>query len=399
MLKRMLCVLLSAMMVLSILPVGAFAAVNNITYLYVGGTNILTRTDYKIEYSTDSYAQFDATTNTLTLHNANITMGYASSLYTGIYLVSTSAVSGGITINLEGTNTITKSGTPATTWYAIRIQDSQSCPLTITSSDGTGTLAITNSYYGIYTNSTGANTISNCTVTVDSITYYGLYTSSSLTISNANLAVNVTGTSSSSYGIYPYGSVCKITDGSVVNVYCANSSAIYSSKTGTATVLTVTDSSLTCTVGGSKAAIYLASMNISGESTVIADGGINLFSTNSNYTSKGYSYLTVSPTTDPLEISVGSSASATTSYGTYSAETTLTAPSALEYSNYKYLKIAAGAVGSALSSGFRMIYVNEEYHALVIDRVVNGSNHRFFISIPHSDDNGDGYCDVCNEYV
>ncbi|MCD8006432.1 MAG: hypothetical protein LUF29_05590 [Oscillospiraceae bacterium] len=393
--KKLLCVLLSVLMVLTLLPANAFAAVNNITYLYVGGTNILTRTDYKITYDTDSYAQFDATTNTLTLHNANITMGYASSMYTGIYLVSTSAVSGGITINLEGTNTITKSGTPATTWYAIRIQDSQSCPLTITSSDGTGTLAITNSYYGIYTNSTGGNTISNCTVTVDSITYYGLYTSSSLTISNANLTVNVTGTSTSSYGIYPYGSVCNITDGSVVNVYCAKSSAIYSSKTGTATVLTVTDSSLTCTVGGSKAAIYLASMNVAGDSTVIADGGINLFSTNSNYSSKGYSYLTVSPTNDPLEILVGASSSGTSTYGTYSSETTLTAPSALEYSTYAYLQISPSQSGGGSGSDgvFGLIYVNEDYHGLVITR--NG--RRFLISIPHDDANGDGICDTCHE--
>ena len=394
--------MLSALMVLSLLPTTAFAAVNNINYLYVGGTNILTRTDYKITYDTDSYAQFDATTNTLTLHNANITMGYASSMYTGIYLVSTSTVSGGITINLEGTNTITKSGTPTTTWYAIRIQDSQSCPLTITSSDGTGTLAITNSYYGIYTNSTGGNTISNCTVTEDSITYYGLYTSSSLTISNANLTVNVTGTSTSSYGIYPYGSVCNITDGSVVNVYCAKSSAIYSSKTGTAAVLTVTDSSLTCTVGGSKAAIYLASMNISGESTVIADGGINLFSTNSNYSSKGYSYLTLSPTSSALQILVGSSASSATTYGTYSAETTMTAPSALEYSTYAYLKIAAVESGSGSDSGsaagFRCIYVNEDYHAFIINRTVNGVSRRFFITIPH-EVGSDGYCSICGQYI
>ncbi|MCD7784959.1 MAG: hypothetical protein LUH18_05185 [Oscillospiraceae bacterium] len=47
----------------------------------------------------------------------------------------------------------------------------------------------------------------------------------------------------------------------------------------------------------------------------------------------------------------------------------------------------------------RFIYVNEEYHALVINREMAGVRRVFFISIPHDDDNHDGYCDTCKEYV
>ncbi|MCD7847462.1 MAG: hypothetical protein LUG49_05480 [Oscillospiraceae bacterium] len=51
------------------------------------------------------------------------------------------------------------------------------------------------------------------------------------------------------------------------------------------------------------------------------------------------------------------------------------------------------------SSGYRFIYVNDEYHALIIERQVGATTRRFLISIPHNDDNHDGYCDTCKEYV
>ncbi len=382
--------MLSALMVLSLLPASAFAAVNGFTYIYVGGTNILNRTDYKATYG-DGYVQFDATTNTLTLHDATISIRY-NSVYAGIHIIASSAISGGITINLEGTNTITGSGTPTASWYAIRIQDTYSCPVTITS-DGTGSLAISNSYYGIYGANSGATTISDCAISVDNITYYGIYSNGSFNVSNADVSVNVTGTSTSSYGINLASSnVANISNGSVVNVTCARSSAIYSTKRGSATVLTVSDSNLTCTANGSKAAIYLASMNVTGDSTVIADGGINLFSTNTNYTNSGYSYLTLSPTSSALQILVGSDASSATKYGTYSSETSFVAPTALEYTVYGYFMITPG---SGSSNGPRaVIYLNEDYHAVVLTR----NNRRYLACIPHTVDST-GHCTVCKEYI
>ncbi|MCD7847378.1 MAG: hypothetical protein LUG49_05055 [Oscillospiraceae bacterium] len=51
------------------------------------------------------------------------------------------------------------------------------------------------------------------------------------------------------------------------------------------------------------------------------------------------------------------------------------------------------------NSAYRFIYVNDEYHALIIERQVGATTRRFLISIPHNDDNHDGYCDTCKEYV
>ncbi len=62
--------------------------------------------------------------------------------------------------------------------------------------------------------------------------------------------------------------------------------------------------------------------------------------------------------------------------------------------------LASGAQPAADSNLLtRFIYVNEEYHALVINREMAGVRRVFFISIPHDDDDHDGYCDTCKEYV
>ncbi len=65
------------------------------------------------------------------------------------------------------------------------------------------------------------------------------------------------------------------------------------------------------------------------------------------------------------------------------------------FSNYGVtmigIKILVPASSDVVSTASGIIYVNEDYHALLL----NG----YFISIPHTDDNGDGYCDVCCEYI
>ena len=50
--------------------------------------------------------------------------------------------------------------------------------------------------------------------------------------------------------------------------------------------------------------------------------------------------------------------------------------------------------GSTVTYGSRLIYVNEEYHALILVR----DGRPFFISVPHTVDS-DGYCTVCKEYI
>ncbi|MCD8007011.1 MAG: hypothetical protein LUF29_08645, partial [Oscillospiraceae bacterium] len=66
------------------------------------------------------------------------------------------------------------------------------------------------------------------------------------------------------------------------------------------------------------------------------------------------------------------------------------------------LTFTVGSVSSklsALTSGYQFIYVNEDYHALIVTREVNSVNRRFLISIPHEDEDHDGYCDTCKEYI
>ncbi|MCD8006150.1 MAG: hypothetical protein LUF29_04135 [Oscillospiraceae bacterium] len=71
--------------------------------------------------------------------------------------------------------------------------------------------------------------------------------------------------------------------------------------------------------------------------------------------------------------------------------------STLDFSyGYLYLKIVSGEPVSMKSgaTSYRFIYVNEEYHALIIER----NSRRFLVSIPH-DVGSDGYCTVCKEYI
>lgn len=377
------------LMVVSLLPANAFAAVNSITNLYVGGTDILTQTDYKIEYGTDSYAQYDSTTSTLTLHNANISIASAGSKYTGIYAKTGSTVSKGLTIKLEGDNTITTNATKYTTYYGIYVGTSV-CKLTITSDNGDGTLAIDKVNYGIYLDNTSATTNSNCTVTMDNVILYGLYVKSTLAITDVNLGINYTASNTTAKGIYSYNGAATITN-SVVNINCTVGYGFYSLKKTNNTLLTVDNSSLTCTVGGDHPAILTTSVNVIGNSTVIADGGVDLCADNSTYSS--YSYLTLTPSGEALGILVGSSADKNSVYGTYEETTTLSQPSGIEYATYAYVKITTGAVGTG-NSVRGIIYLNEDYHAAIITR----SGRRYFACIPHTVDSN-GYCTVCKEYI
>lgn len=379
--------MLSALMVLSILPANAFAAVNNITNLYVGGTDILTKTNYKIEYGSDSYAQFDSTTNTLTLHNADISIVQQNSKYTGIY-ANTKYVSMGLTIKLEGTNTISTTSSSYSSYYGIYV-GTGICDLTITSDSG-GTLAINNVNDGIYVDCSSTATISDCTVTMDNVIRYGLYIKSTLKINDANIDIDYTASNTSASGIYISSGSATITD-SVVNINGTMGYGFYAVRKTSNTLLTVDNSSLTCKVGGTRPAILTTSMNVIGNSTVIADGGINLYATSSTYSS--YSYLKLTPSGEALGILVGSSADKTSVYGTYEDTTTLSQPSEIEYTAYAYFKVTTGAVSTG-SSARGIIYLNEDYHAVVLTR----SGRRYLACIPHTVDST-GHCTVCKEYI
>ncbi|MCD8006421.1 MAG: hypothetical protein LUF29_05535 [Oscillospiraceae bacterium] len=65
----------------------------------------------------------------------------------------------------------------------------------------------------------------------------------------------------------------------------------------------------------------------------------------------------------------------------------------------KVLVDVPASAAAVLPTGYGLIYVNEEYHALVIQRQVGSVTRRFFVSIPHEDEDHDGYCDTCKEYI
>ncbi|MCD7784428.1 MAG: hypothetical protein LUH18_02430 [Oscillospiraceae bacterium] len=403
--KKLLCVLLSVMMVVAMMPITTSAA--TIGYIYVNGVDITTATNYTVQCGSGT-AVYDPSTYTITLTDATIDTAWSSN-YIYVYCSSAAnAPSEGVTINLVGDNYIVGSNSYT---YGLR---SMYCPITITSSTN-GSLTISDmTGVAIWTPSTNTGnqlSITNCVLSITGMSSSGTCLSTGCPVYITNSCVTMNNSYDKARGIQASGSgTIYITDSDVTidmprySIYNSNSSnSVSTSK------LYVESSQLICTCADTTcAAIWLCGLTVSGNSTVIADGGLDLqIGTSATYSN--YAHIVMSTT--PAYFSYGLDASSYTTASNTAARsyTKTTAATTYRYTNYPYIMIVTGTgdggytplaeAEEGISSGFRMIYVNEEYHAMIIDRVVNGGNHRFFISMPHVDDNGDGYCDVCKEYV
>ncbi|MCD8006149.1 MAG: hypothetical protein LUF29_04130 [Oscillospiraceae bacterium] len=263
--KRLTCIVLTVLMVVSMLPTGVFAA-TSYRYFYVNGKNIITAANNTVQCGNGT-ATFDAENNILTLENATITAtktsAISSSYYYGIYIRPTAALASGVTIKLIGDNTIV-SVDGSSKDYGIYVYSNTD--VNIISESG-GTLTIDNTYWGIWLAGSGdtyPSSISDCSVTI-SERYYGIYVNAPFSVSNANVSITTAGTTTARGISGSTNLLVDISNGSVVDISCTGtaSCALYATKyasTGTydpATV-TVTDSSLTCTVSddSTNAAIY-----------------------------------------------------------------------------------------------------------------------------------------------
>ncbi|MCD8107099.1 MAG: hypothetical protein LUE20_03930 [Oscillospiraceae bacterium] len=391
MLKKVLCVLLSVLMVVSLLPTGVMAD-DNFKYIYVNGVDILTATNYTVQCGSGT-AVYNPETYTLTLTNATIDTVLSSD---AIYFYANSAASapsGGVTIELVGDNYINLSGS-----YAI---ESRYCDLTITSKSN-GTLTIDGANYGIYLNSCNLN-ITDCTVTMTGIVKRGINSSNPVYITNSTVTMTASSTATNAIGIGGSGSLTVYIEDSDVTMTMSGKCFYNSNSTNSAYTsrLYVEDSQLTCTTtDSSKAAINLSGLTVSGDSTVIADGGLDLqIGTSGSYNLYAHITMSTEPAyfyygSDSANLSVASSTSARSYTGSTAATT-------YYFSNYPYIMIVTGTGNggptpvSESSNGVRgVIYINEDYHAFILTR----NSRRYLACIPHTVDSN-GYCTVCKEYI
>ena len=123
--KKIVSLCMALVLCLSLLPVTALAAAPNVQKIYVGGEEVTsggywaTDSEGKVTSAgttqpSNNYIHYDAGNNTLTLHNATIkeevplnTSTYVVGAAIGVINQSGDA---GLTITLEGTNTIAEVG-------------------------------------------------------------------------------------------------------------------------------------------------------------------------------------------------------------------------------------------------------------------------------------------------
>ena len=388
-------------MVVSLLPMGVSAAASNYSKIWVNGVDLLTVSDYTVVCG-DGTAVFDPSTDTLTLTNATIECYPTSSTSKSYYGITINCSNNnrpanGITIKLVGDNTIVPNAA-ATNNYGIC---SNYCQMKVMSTNN-GTLTGDGLYRGLYITGDSLS-ISDCTLTFTNTTYAGLQSSTNYNLDITNSTVTITGTK---YGIY--GSATTTITDSAVDITTTDR-CIYSSlqtKSATTSAYIVDNSQLTCTTTASGTpAIEACGFTVTGNSTVIADGGINLaLGSSSNYNK----YAHVIMSTEPAYFYYGSDASSLSTLGTSTSArsyTGSTVATTYGYSKYPYIKIVTGTgdggptptvvnESESGTSGIRFIYVNEDYHAIIMTR--NG--RRNFIAIPHDVDS-DGYCTLCGMYI
>ena len=225
--QRISAFLLCLALLVGLLPTTALAAAPNVQKIYVGGEEVTsggywaTDSEGKVTSAgttqpSNNYIHYDAGNNTLTLHNATIkeevplnTSTYVVGAAIGVINQSGDA---GLTITLEGTNTIAKVGKGI---YVLASSNSTGdASLTITSESGGSLDASGSSNPGIWVQSNSGNatlTIQNAEVTATSTDGDGVQVrsdaqkSASLTVDGGSLTA--TGKNESGAGIrYTFGS-------------------------------------------------------------------------------------------------------------------------------------------------------------------------------------------------
>ncbi|MCD7772009.1 MAG: Cna B-type domain-containing protein [Oscillospiraceae bacterium] len=355
--KKLLCVLLSVLMVVTMLPTGVFADTSNFDYIYVAGVNILEAENYTVACG-DGIAVYDPDTDTITLTNATITAAIATgSYYYGIYAYASTAPDNGLTIKLVGDNTIVTAG-GGSREYGIYVSNTG---LNITSESG-GTLTMSGSfYYGIYNKTLS---ISDCTISLSGVTNSAIYISSG-TINIDNLTLTIA--NNGGYGIRGTQTAVSISN-SAIDISGTTNYCMYASGTNTATIA---DSVVTCINNStSNAAIYFYKLNVSGNSTVVAANcGLRL--------TGGDLVLDSSSSV----IYVGSSADDATEYASYTEKTTITADD-IGYKTYAYLAITTEEPTEVSAS---VTWSDTESHDAVTLTLNNGTEDVATVEL--SDDN------------
>ncbi len=155
MLKKVLCVLMSVLMVVAMMPITTSAA--TISYIYVNGVDITTATNYTVACGSGT-AVYDPSTYTITLTNATIDTARSSN-YIYVYCSSAAnAPSEGVTINLVGDNYIVGSNS-----YTYGIRSMYCIPHTV---DSNGYCTVCKEYIG---------SEEDATVTIDDVEYNVVY--------------------------------------------------------------------------------------------------------------------------------------------------------------------------------------------------------------------------------
>lgn len=353
--KRLVCLLISVLMIAALLPTGIFADgvdVSTIKTFYVNGVNMLQTTDYKVACG-NGEAVYDPITNTLTLTDATITSSYVSSTssYYGIYIQFNTAPSEPFTIKLVGDNTFVPVSTSVAKYsYGIYCNKAELDIMSVLDANKNygGTLSADGLYYGISQGTGYVVNISDCNVSFTNTTYYCVSAANGISIDNSNVTLSAVSNGSAVRGLNVTGTsgVISITN-SVVDVSTSATSkvsyCVYASRSASSTSdspIVVENSTFTCTNTnsyGSYPAIYANGITASGDSTtIVADGGVSFLPT------KGVPHLNLNPT-DGYEMNVllGSSSSDAEVFDDYTStsSTTFTVASDVEYTTYPYFAI------------------------------------------------------------
>ena len=225
--KKIVSLCMALVLCLSLLPVTALAAAPNVQKIYVGGEEVTsggywaTDSEGKVTSAgttqpSNNYIHYDAGNNTLTLHNATIkeevplnTSTYVVGAAIGVINQSGDA---GLTITLEGTNTIAEVGKGI---YVLASSNSTGdASLTITSESGGSLDASGSSNPGIWVQSNSGNatlTIQNAEVTATSTDGDGVQVRSG---AQKSASLTVDGGSLTATGMSEYGAGIRYTFGS-----------------------------------------------------------------------------------------------------------------------------------------------------------------------------------------
>ena len=252
--KRLLSIILTLCMVLTLLPTAALAGTVTDYGIWVGTTNVTSENASNV--TGDGTVTYDADTDTLTLNNASITE-------TGLYGYAIGRYPGDLKIALIGKNTIDLSSVASRNGAVIGIYSSQK--LSIKSTAG-GSLSIVSAPTTQGTNTgisgSGGVTIEGCTVTatvgaatgpLDPACHGITVANGILSIKNATVTADGGTTAGNSHGI-------NVDNGSLVidnsTVTASGGAGTFSSYGIKAATTTITISASTVTATGNTSALY-----------------------------------------------------------------------------------------------------------------------------------------------